>query len=113
MASKEIQYIDRKKLGLEPDETEANPWIPHTDLIPPVSATLPVRPEQKQLIDNVRQALGIPELVSDEQINHQLSWAKHRGYASYAQAKDHLRMVFLSDEGVATIIKAAEEKGSH
>lgn len=89
---------------------------PHTTLIPPISLELPVLEHQKQLISNIRQALNLPDFIKDEQINYQLSWCKwmvHEGHSSVYRTiegvKDHLRQQFLSDEGVANVIRAAEQ----
>lgn len=90
---------------------------PHTTLIPPISLELPLLPHQKPLIDTIRSQLHLPEVIKDAQINYQLSWCKwmaveghNRTYIKLEAVRDHLRQQFLSDEGVANVIKAAEEQ---
>lgn len=90
---------------------------PHSQLIPPTSLELPVLERQRDLIVAIRDALGLPDVIKNEQINYQLSWCKWMAnmghdtrYAKIDAVKDYLRMRFLSDEGVADVIKAAQEQ---
>lgn len=89
---------------------------PHSIIIPSISERLPVKEHQKPMIHAIREALGLPIVITDEQINYQLSWCKwmaHSGhnsvYASLEAVKDHLRQQFLSDEGVANVIRNASQ----
>lgn len=88
---------------------------PHNALIPSISLKLPVLRHQKAMLDNIRRSLGIADIVSDEQINYQLSWCKwmaannDRRYTKLEYVKDFLKQQFLSDEGIAAAIKSANE----
>lgn len=95
---------------------ESQTITPHSTIIPPITEKLPVKQHQKVMIDAIRQALGIADIVSDESINYQLSWCKwmvqnghNSAYANINIVKDHIRHQYVSDEGIANAIRAAEQ----
>ena len=90
--------------------------VPHSKLIPSISNKLPVFDNQRDLIRAIRESLALPEVISDEQINYQLSWCKWMAtkhhdmrFGTIAGVKDHFIKQFLTDEGVANVIAAAEQ----